>query len=108
VSFSGWTASVNWHFASGLPYLESNSGKENFQLGQFDDFMQLDVALEKQIDFQYFFADIGITVLNVLDRQNTTHQKNISIREEPRQISYKTRTRATAFSPLLYINLRYE
>jgi ferric enterobactin receptor len=108
VSFSGWTASVNWHFATGLPYLESNSQKENFQLGQFNDFMQLDIALEKQIDFQYFFADIGITVLNVLNRSNTIDERNISIREEPEQIIYKTRTRATAFSPLLYINLRYE
>ncbi len=108
VSFSGWTASVNWHFATGLPYLEESSAQNKLNVSQFNDFIQMDIALEKQIDFQYFYADIGVTVLNVLDRKNVIAKKNIRIREEPDQISYRTRTYATLFSPLLYINLRYE
>lgn len=108
VSFSGWTASFNWHYASGLPYLKASSERNLLNIEKFNDFMQFDFALEKQIDFQYFYADIGVTILNVLNHKNTIAEKNIRIREEPDLIYYRTRTLSTSFSPLIYINLRYE
>lgn len=107
-TFRGWTASANWYFSSGMNYLLNSSTVDNLNFGVLPDFMQLDISLVKQIDFRYFYADIGITILNVLNRQNELSRKNIEIPEGLQQHNMQIATTASAFSPLFYVNLRYE
>jgi hypothetical protein len=91
-----------------MNYLLNSSTVDNLNFGVLPDFMQLDISLVKQIDFRYFYADIGITILNVLNRQNELSRKNIEIPEGLQQHNMQIATTASAFSPLFYVNLRYE
>ncbi|MDA3928561.1 MAG: TonB-dependent receptor [Prolixibacteraceae bacterium] len=108
VNYKGWTASVNWYLASGRQYLLDNSTSSQLNFGQHAQFMQMDVSLVKQFKFKEFQADIGITVLNVLDQKNGIAVKNYTITEGLTKHSINSTTIATSFSPLFYINLRYE
>ena len=108
VNWRNWTASVNWHYASGMPYLQVNSTPDSFVFGVLPHYMQLDFSLVKQFNFHYFYADVGITILNVLDRKNEIAAKNFVLPEGIQNHTVKSITTATSFSPLFYINLRYE
>jgi hypothetical protein len=108
VRWNDWTASFNWYYANGMPHLKHTSTISTFDFETMPDFMQLDVSLVKQFDFNYFFADIGVTVLNVFNRINYISIKNTTIPEGNNVHNIKNTTIATSFSPLFYINLRYE
>ena len=108
LNFRGWTFSANWHFASGMPYMNNSSSFNAIEFSYLPDFMQLDVSMVKQFDFKIFYADIGMTVLNVLDHKNEIANKNFRVPEGNRVHNASTKTLATSFSPLFYINLRYE
>lgn len=108
VTFGGWTASANWYYATGTPYLLAQSSSTQLDFARHTNFMQLDLSLVKQFNFQNFYADLGITVLNVFDQRNELQTKNIIIPEGSKQHLVTATTTATSFSPLFYINLRYE
>ncbi|MBN2807081.1 MAG: TonB-dependent receptor plug domain-containing protein [Prolixibacteraceae bacterium] len=108
INFSGWTATVNWMFSSGMPYLLNSSA---YQLPEFStqpDFIQLDLGLVKEFQFENFHADVGITILNVFNKMNETQVKNFVLPEGTSTHQVNVTTTATSFSPLFYINLRYE
>lgn len=107
-TYNGWTASMNWFLATGSPYMLNTSTSSNIEFGMLNNFMQLDLSLVKQFDFKYFFADIGVTVLNVFNSQNQLSVKNFVIPEGSSVHNVQTTTTATSFSPLFFINLRYE
>ena len=107
VTVKGWTASVNWYFATGMPYLSSSS-TEQLNFAQLPDFIQLDVSLVKQFDFKYFYADIGISILNVLNHRNELSVLNYVLPEGSAVHNVHTISTATSYSPLFYVNLRYE
>ncbi|MFA9391529.1 MAG: TonB-dependent receptor plug domain-containing protein [Prolixibacteraceae bacterium] len=108
IDFGGFTASVNWYYASGAPYLLNTSSSSQLNFDAHPDFMQLDVSLVKQFHFKNFFADLGITVLNVSNRTNEIGYTNFTIPEGTKSHRVSTTTIATSFSPLFYVNLRYE
>lgn len=107
-TYRGWTASVNWYYSNGMNYLKNSSIINNLEFGNLPNYIQLDVSLVKQIDFRYFYADIGFTILNVLNKQNELSRKNIIISEGTKHHNLLIATTASSFSPLFYINLRYE
>ncbi|MGF7139360.1 TonB-dependent receptor plug domain-containing protein [Roseimarinus sediminis] len=106
--WSGWTLSLNWHVASGLPYMKANSDQSQLLFGVLPYFSQLDASVVKQFDFKYFYADIGISILNILNRRNELWVHHYLLSEGPAQHQVSASTTATAFSPLFYVNLRYE
>lgn len=108
ISFKGWTASANWYYASGNPYLMNTSTSNVLNYGRLPNYRQLDVSLVKQFHFHNFFADIGLTVLNVANHKNEIAVKNLTIPEGTATHNISTTTVATSYSPLFYVNLRYE
>ena len=107
-SYRGWTASVNWYFANGMPFLTDQSTSNFLQFGLLNNYNQLDVSLVKQIDFKFFYADVGVSILNVMDYMNKLSVKNYTLPEGKNSHNVNVTTTATSFSPLFYINLRYE
>lgn len=107
-TYRGWTASINWYFANGMPYLLNHSTPNELSFGQLPNFMQLDISVVKQFDFNYFYADVGFTILNLLNHRNELSVKNITLPEGTNRHIVQTTTTATSFSPLFFINLRYE
>jgi hypothetical protein len=108
IKFHNWTASINWQYSSGLPFLSAESEYQQLVIGQLPEYNQLDISLVKQFDFKLFYADIGVTILNVLNNENLINVRNFKISEGRNEYSVKTTTSSTAFSPLFFINLRYE
>lgn len=108
ISWNNWTLSANWQYASGMPYLKPESTNASLQFGQLPHFFQMDVSLVKQFDFKYFYADLGFTVLNVLNRRNELQKTNFVIPEGPTTNQVQITKTSTSFSPLFYVNLRYE
>lgn len=108
VHFRGWTATANWMYSSAVPYLLNTSAYQELQFGVLNDFVQLDLGLVKEFKFENFYADLGLTVLNVLNRPNQIHVKNFTLPEGTAVHRVNVSTAATSFSPLFYINLRYE
>jgi ferric enterobactin receptor len=108
INFRGWTATANWMYSSGMPYVMSTSSYQVLELGTLPDFIQLDLGLVKEFQFQNFYADVGITILNVFNQSNQTHVKNFVLPEGTAKHQVNMTTTATSFSPLFYINLRYE
>lgn len=108
VSIKGWTASVNWYFANGMPYLLNSLASTQLNFAKLPNFMQLDVSLVKQFNFKYFYADLGISILNVLNHRNELSVLNYTLTEGSTTHTIHTTTTATAYSPLFYVNFRYE
>lgn len=108
VNWKGWTASMNWSFANGNPYMLNTSTNTQLNFNSHPNFLQMDVALVKEFQFQNFYVDLGFTVLNVFDRRNEIGMKNYVLPEGSSKHVVNVTTTATSFSPLFYINLRYE
>lgn len=108
LKFRGFTASVNGYYSSGLPFMTDSSNVSTFRFDQLQYNLQFDVSLVKHFHFQGFYADFGFTVLNLLNRKNEIAYKNIQIPEGNTAHDIKVKTFGTSFSPLFYVNLRYE
>jgi hypothetical protein len=88
--------------------MKANSDQSQLLFGVLPYFSQLDASVVKQFDFKYFYADIGISILNILNRRNELWVHHYLLSEGPAQHQVSASTTATAFSPLFYVNLRYE
>jgi hypothetical protein len=108
ISFKGFTASANWFFASGNPYLLKSSTLTDFQFARFQDFSQLDISLIKEFRFKYLYADIGVTFLNVLNKRNEVGMEYYDVLGELSKHSFNSVTTSTFYTPLFFINFRYE
>lgn len=107
-NFRGWTATASWMYFSGMPFVLNTSSYQSMQFDALPDFIQLDLGLVKEFQFENFYADLGLTILNVFNRSNEIHVKNYLLPEGNNSHRLSVTTTASAFSPLFYINLRYE
>ena len=70
VNWRNWTLTGSWQIASGLPVLriQTSDGAEDFQ--RSNHFSQLDFALSKSVVLSRFVLNAGVSMLNVLNREN--------------------------------------
>jgi len=108
ISIGGWTASANWYYASGNPYLAKTSTSSHFELKRFSDFSQLDISLIKEFKFKYLYADMGVTFLNVLNNKNEVDMQYYDVVGELSSHTFQSLKTSTFYTPLFFINFRYE
>ncbi len=82
VNYSGWTAKIDYEFASGSPYISSTSVPYRFDIGASPLFSQLDVEISKQFKLGKCNTEVGVNVLNVLNTKNEVARFNHLIWEE--------------------------
>lgn len=108
VNWNNWTLTGSWQFASGLPILNLNEAGGVQNPERTPHFAQLDFALAKKINTQYVAIDAGASLLNVLDRKNVVEVNYLRFASDQQALSVRSDISALAFTPVFFINLRFQ
>lgn len=107
VNYNGWVASIGGYFATGSPVLVKGSTQTLMQTTRLPYFLQVDLSLVRQIKTKHLTAEAGITLLNLLNRENILQSEYFRLTGDDTDLSVKSDMTALSFTPLFFVNLKY-
>jgi hypothetical protein len=108
LSYKGWLASLNWTFASGIPYLALNSTPETFSMGRSDSYSRLDFSFIKQFRVGSVKIQMGVALLNLPDRKNVNNIEFYKLRAGNFEWDVRATYHDVPFSPQAFLSVRFE
>ncbi|MFW6246333.1 MAG: TonB-dependent receptor domain-containing protein, partial [Tangfeifania sp.] len=108
VNWRNWTLTGSWQVASGLPVLrfQVSEGTEDFQRTGY--FSQLDFALSKKVVLSRFVLNAGVSMLNVLNRENVVEVNYLRFSSELGSMTVRSDISALGFTPVFFMNVRFQ
>jgi len=108
VNWRNWTLTGSWQVASGLPVLkfQASEGTEDFQ--RTGDFSQIDFALSKKVVLSRFVLDAGVSMLNVLNRENVVEVNYLRFSSESGSMTVRSDISALGFTPVFFMNVHFQ
>jgi hypothetical protein len=108
VNWRNWTLTGSWQIASGLPVLsyQATNGEEDFQ--RSDHFSQLDFAVSKTVVLSRFVLNAGVSMLNVLNRENVVEVNYLRFSSELGSLTVRSDISALGFTPVFFMNVRFQ
>jgi hypothetical protein len=107
VNYKGWVASIGGYFATGSPLLTQGSTRTLMQTTRLPYFLQVDLSLVRQFKTRHLTAEAGISLLNLLDRENVLQSEYFRLTGDDTDLSVKSDMTALSFTPLFFVNLKY-
>ncbi|MCF8360608.1 MAG: TonB-dependent receptor [Prolixibacteraceae bacterium] len=108
LSYKGWLASFNWTFATGIPYLALYSTPETFSMGRSDNYSRLDFSVIKQFKAGSAKIQVGVALLNLLDRKNVNNIEYSKLHAGNWEWSVGATYHDVPFSPQAFLSVRFE
>lgn len=107
-NWRNWTLTGSWQIASGLPVLryQATNGKEDFQ--RSGHFSQLDFAVSKTVVLSRFVLNAGVSMLNVLNRENVVEVNYLRFSSELGSLTVRSDISALGFTPVFFMNVRFQ
>ena len=106
-SHKGWVAAFNWSFATGAPARIQTDDSGLLNSERLPNFSQVDVSLTKQIVARRFTFEGGISLLNVLNRNNVTGVDYFRLTGSDTDLSVKSEITALSFTPVAFVSIRF-
>jgi ferric enterobactin receptor len=108
VSYKNWTLTGSWHIASGLPIYNLTDDNSILSETRTDFFSQIDFALAKKIQVSSFSINGGLSLLNVTNRKNIVEVDYLRFTSETESLTVRSDISALAFTPVFFVNIKYQ
>ncbi|MBN1927362.1 MAG: TonB-dependent receptor [Prolixibacteraceae bacterium] len=108
VSYKGWMASLNWNFATGIPYFTLSSTTSEFFQGRSSAYSRLDISIMKQFKVKSARIQLGLSVLNLLDNRNVNNIEFSTLRTANSSFDVQKTFYDLPFSPQAFVSVRFE
>ncbi len=106
--YKSWVFSTNLTYRTGSPYLISQDGTSTGEFGRLPFFAQADFSLIKRFKYNYFQLSAGISLLNLLNRENVLEVDYFNVSDATGSYSVRTDITAMKFTPVFFINIRLQ
>jgi ferric enterobactin receptor len=106
-TLNGWVAAFNWSFATGAPARIQSDDSGLMDSARLPNYSQVDVSLTKQIVARRFTFEGGISLLNVLNRNNVLGVDYFRLTGSDTDLSVKSEITALSFTPVAFVSIRF-
>ena len=109
IRYKSWLVSTNLTYRSGSPFLmtqDESGGSEDF--GRLPFFAQADFSLMKRWNYKFFTLSSGVSLLNVLNRENVLEVDYFNISDEAGSYAVRTDVTAMKFTPVFFVNIKLQ
>lgn len=103
-----WTITGSWHFGTGLPMINLADDNSLTEIERSDNFSQLDFAVVRKFHTRHFSANAGVSLLNVLNRKNVVEVDYLRFSSEYGSLTVRSDVSALGFTPLFFINFKFQ
>ncbi len=108
VYWKQWTLTGSLQLASGLPLYRYSTGNEPESLQRTPSFTQVDLALTREIVMSRFRFEAGLSMLNLLNRSNVVEVNYLRFASELGSMTVRSDISALGFTPLFFVNARFQ
>jgi ferric enterobactin receptor len=107
-NYRSWFFSASWNYGSGLPWLKPTNNWSSVNYERVDYFSQTDFSVVRQIRFQKYLLNAGISFLNIFNRRNTLEVNSIKFIGTDGALNVRSDLAAISFTPVFFLNIKYQ
>jgi len=100
-----WVLSGSMYYHTGSPYLATAQTNNEVEFERLPYFMQTDLSAIKRIRSRSFDLNLGLSLLNVFNRENVLEVDYFNVSDNTGSFSVRTDITAVHFTPVFFINI---
>ena len=106
IQWNNWNFTGSFMYNSGLPIINLTENNALVENKRSDTFVQLDFSVAKRIYTSHMLFNIGISFLNVLNRNNVVEVDYLRFASDAGAISVRSDISALSFTPVMFANIK--
>jgi len=105
-TWRGWTASASWIFKTGQPRIKPNADLASLAFERLPFFSQLDAGFGKNLRFNRFELNGGLSLLNICNRMNVVQVDYLSISTSASSFNVRSNISTISFTPVFFLRMK--
>ena len=107
LTWKNWYLTGSWNISSGLPVVNLTEDDLLSNVERSDYFSQLDFSLAKKIYMPHVLINAGVSLLNVLNKDNIIKVDYLRFASDNGSISVRSDISALSFTPLFFLDIKF-
>lgn len=106
--YKSWIVSINLTYHTGSHFLITDEPGSSQEFGRLPFFAQADFSIIKRWNYKFLTLSSGISLLNLLNRENVLEVDYFNISDATGSYSVRTDITAMKFTPVFFVNIKIQ